>query len=103
MIVDVLCAMSIVKMIGSTLVVQASTPKRRDNMRLSTAPHPYYPDDWLDIGKAGQLLHQAGLPSRINMTMCRKAEIEVSSTGHISKSSLNLYIMLKKSDDAEWP
>jgi hypothetical protein len=67
-------------------------------MKLSTAPHPYYPNDWLDIQVAGQMLAKAGLPSRLNVTRCKKENIAYSSTGHIRKISLENYIGLKKSD-----
>ena len=67
-------------------------------MKLSTTPHPYYPTDWLDIQVAGQMLAKAGLPSRLNVTRCKRDGITYSTTGHIRKISLENYIKLKKSD-----
>jgi hypothetical protein len=67
-------------------------------MKLSTEQHPYYPADWLDVQSASQMLAKAGLPSRLNVTRCKKENIAYSSTGHIRKISLENYITLKKSD-----
>ena len=61
-------------------------------LQLALTPHPYYPDAWLDYHTAANMLYQAGLPTRLNKTRCKRDGLEVSDTGHIRRLSLEQYI-----------
>ncbi len=67
-------------------------------MKLATTVHEYGPDIWLTKEQACKMLVAAGMYSRITMTMCRKHDILLGSSGHINKQSLEFYISLHKDD-----
>jgi hypothetical protein len=64
--------------------------------QFASQPHPYYPNEWLDEQTASNMLYQAGLYTRLSKTRCKRDGIEVSSTGHIRKMSLEFYIQRAK-------
>lgn len=77
-------------------------------MRLSKEFHPYYPATWFNKEQAEALLSLNGLPPHLTLAFCNKNGIEVSSTGHIRRCSLDSYIWRVKDEtqgedlEAEW-
>ncbi len=61
-------------------------------LQLALTPHPHYPDAWLDYHTAANMLYQAGLPTHLNKTPCKRDGLEVSDTVHIRRLSLEQYI-----------